>query len=104
MKPGLSYREFADAFGVLPDAYRGGRYTCLAHGVGLCDEYPTVHWQEDFAGHGYDGHFKENTVVCVESYFGAAGGREGVKLEEQVLITADGAVPLSTYPFEESFL
>ena len=35
---------------------------------------------------------------------GEPGGREGVKLEEQVLITENGAVPLSLYPFEEEFL
>ena len=43
-------------------------------------------------------------TICVESYVGEPGGAEGVKLEEQVLLTADGAVPLSTYPFEEDFL
>ncbi len=104
IKPGVSYRDLADAIGTLPEQYRPNRYTCLAHGVGLCDEFPTVYWQEDMAGHGFDGHFRENTTVCVEAYFGAAGGREGVKLEEQVLITGEGAVALSTYPFEEEFL
>jgi hypothetical protein len=36
---------------------------------------------------------------------GRDGGREGVKLEEQVLVTRDGPpIVLSTYPFEDSFL
>ena len=43
-------------------------------------------------------------TVCVESYIGEPGGHEGVKLEEQVLITDDGAVALSSYPFDEDFL
>jgi hypothetical protein len=29
-------------------------------------------------------------AICVESYIGAEGGAEGVKLEEQVLVTGTG--------------
>jgi Xaa-Pro aminopeptidase len=36
--------------------------------------------------------------VCVESYIGRHGGHEGVKLEEQVLITESGHEQLSRYP------
>jgi len=43
-------------------------------------------------------------VVCVESYIGAEGGTEGIKLEEMVLITDAGHRRLSTYPFEEQLL
>ena len=43
-------------------------------------------------------------VLCVESYIGAEDGYEGVKLEELVLITADGAKPLSSFPYEEDLL
>ena len=53
---------------------------------------------------GYDGTIEEGMTLCVESMIGSEGGREGVKLEEQVLITKDGAVPLSSYPFEEDWL
>ena len=41
-------------------------------------------------------------VVSVESYLGETGGTEGVKLEQQVLITATGAEVLSRTPFEDS--
>jgi len=37
-------------------------------------------------------------VVCVESYVGRHGGHEGVKLEEQLLITESGSECLSRYP------
>ena len=103
-KPGVTYREFADAIGTLADAYQPRRYTCIAHGVGLCDEYPTLYWKEDFDLHGWDDHLKCDMTICVEAYFGAVGGREGVKLEQQVLITEDGAEELSTYPFEDDWL
>jgi hypothetical protein len=40
-------------------------------------------------------------AICIESYVGEAGGPEGVKLEQQLLITATGAELLSRYPFED---
>jgi Xaa-Pro aminopeptidase len=43
-------------------------------------------------------------TICVESYIGEAGGCEGVKLEQQVLITEDGVELLSTFPFDEDLL
>jgi Xaa-Pro dipeptidase len=43
-------------------------------------------------------------TVCVESYIGAEGGLEGVKLEQQVLITAEGTQLISTFPFEDELM
>ena len=43
-------------------------------------------------------------VLTIESYMGPKGERDGVKLEEQVLVTEDGHELLSTYPFEEDLL
>ena len=43
-------------------------------------------------------------TLCVEAYVGAEGGHEGVKLEEQVVITATGAEPLSSYPYETALM
>ena len=47
---------------------------------------------------------EENMTLCVESYIGAEGGPEGVKLEQQVLVTAEGCRLLSTFPLEDIFL
>lgn len=52
----------------------------------------------DFAEWGYDGVFEENRVIWVESYIGEQGPAESVKLREQLLITQDGAVKLSSTP------
>ena len=70
--------------------------------MGLCDEYPAVYYPEDFAPSGYDGVLEADMTICIESYVGEAGGAEGVKLEQQLLITATGAELLSRYPFEEA--
>ena len=43
-------------------------------------------------------------TLCVESYIGAVGGHEGVKLEQQILITPDGPEPLSRFPLEAALL
>jgi Xaa-Pro aminopeptidase len=76
------------------------RYMMAVHGAGLADESPLVTYAVDYEQSGYDGHFEEGMVVCVESYIGEVGGLEGVKLEEQVLVTAGGAVPLSSDPLD----
>jgi hypothetical protein len=40
-------------------------------------------------------------TFCIESYIGEENGKEGVKLEQQVLVTRHGCQLLSTFPFEE---
>jgi Xaa-Pro dipeptidase len=40
----------------------------------------------------------------VESYVGAKGERDGVKLEQQLLVTEAGNELLSTFPLEEALL
>ncbi len=43
-------------------------------------------------------------VVSVEFYAGKIGEQDGVKLEGEVLITAEGPVMLSLYPYEDRLL
>ena len=102
LKPGLAFREFAERSWPVPEAFVPNRYMMMVHGTGLVDEYPSVAYVRDFADWGYDGEFRENMVVSVESYIGEAGGKEGIKLEQQVLITARGAVALSATPLEDA--
>ena len=98
IKPGLSFKEFGEKCWPVPDEYVPNRYMMMIHGAGLVDEYPTVAYAADYADWGYDGEFMEDMVVCVESYIGAVDGGEGVKLEQQVLITPTGAEPMSHDP------
>ena len=104
VKPGLGFRELAEGAWRLPASCQANRYSVVVHGVGLCDEYPAVVYLEDFGAAGYDGVFEAGMAVCVESYIGEEGGHEGVKLEQQVLITETGIEPLSTFPFEDALL
>ncbi|MGO8869125.1 MAG: M24 family metallopeptidase [Alphaproteobacteria bacterium] len=104
IKPGLSFREFAERCWPVPEAFVPNRYMMMVHGVGLVDEYPSIAYARDFAEWGYDGEFQENMVVAVESYIGEVGGKEGIKLEEQVLITARGARNLSRTPFADALV
>jgi Xaa-Pro aminopeptidase len=104
LKPGMSFREYAERCWPVPEEFVANRYGLLAHGVGLADEYPDIVHPLDWDETGYDGTIQENMTLCVESYIGAVGGAEGVKLEEQVLVTSEGAKLLSTFPYEDDLL
>lgn len=104
LQPGVSFREFSERSWDIPSEFRKNSYDCIVHGIGLADEWPLIPSRREFAQHGYDGLIEPGMAFCVESYVGAEGGAEGVKLEEMVLITESGNRRLSTYPFEECML
>ena len=102
LKPGLSFQEFADRCWHIPEEFIPNRYSMTLHGSGMVDEYPNLAHVVDWEAKGYDGLFEENMVLSVESYIGEVGGKEGVKLEQQVLITANGAELMSKEPFVDA--
>lgn len=104
LKPGMSFHDVARASWPIPERFQSRRYSCLLHGVGLADEYPSIPYLQDLDQFGYEGVVTPGMTLCVESFIGTEGGREGVKLEEQVLITETGIETLSTYPFEQDLL
>ncbi|USD43760.1 aminopeptidase P family protein [Vibrio sp. SCSIO 43135] len=104
LKPGMTFEEVTRSGLLLPEKYRPQRYGVMMHGVGLCDEYPSIRYPEDLEGHGYDGVLEPGMALCVEAYVGAVDGKEGVKLEDQVIITEDGFENLTNYPFEKELL
>ncbi len=103
MKPGMGFREVMERGFKQPEQFQDQHYTVLAHGIGMSDEWPCVYYPQDEAI-AYDGVLEPGMAMCVESYVGEVGGPEGVKLEEQVLITEEGYVMLSKFPFEANFL
>ena len=104
LKPGLSFREYSEQAWAIPDRYVANRYYLSAHGCGLTGEYPYLYHRMDFPDAGYDGLVEPGMTLCVESYIGDESGGEGVKLEQQVLITETGTELLSAFPFEDSLL
>ena len=73
------------------------------HGVGMCDEYPRIN-PAHCGPNPYNGELQAGMVITIGSYMGPLGERDGVKLEEQVLVTDDGYEMLSSYPMEEALL
>jgi len=102
IRPGLGFRDYAERAWPIPERYLANRYYLSAHGCGMTGEYPYLYHAMDFAEAGYDGVIEPGMTLCVESYIGEAGGAEGVKLEQQLLVTETGTELLSLFPFEES--
>jgi len=99
IKPGLSFKEFTEKSWKLPDEYYGNRYSCMVHGIGLCDEWPMIRYPTD--GGQREGHFEKNMTITVETYIGKVGGKEGVKLEQQYFVGQNGLELMSHHPLED---
>lgn len=103
MRPGMTLFEIQEQSYPVPEEFHAKAYPCIIHAVGMCDELPRVN--PGFRGpNPYDGVLEPGMVICVESYMGAVGERDGVKLEEQILITDTGYDVLSSYPLDSNLL
>jgi Xaa-Pro dipeptidase len=104
LRPGMGFIEYAEKSYQLPDEFLANRYADVAHGCGMGVEYPLILYPEDEEHGLYDGVFEAGMVVCVESYIGETGGREGVKLEQPVLITESGPeLFITDCPLEDDY-
>ena len=99
IQPGFSFKEFTEKSWKLPEKYYGNRYSCMVHGIGLCDEWPMIRYPTD--GGQREGHFEKNMTVTVETYIGKVGGTEGVKLEQQYLVGDNKLELMSFHPLED---
>ncbi len=96
---GRSFRELTfDSVSPSVEDYR--RYSCIFHGVGQCDEYPEIYFPEVWDDWGFDGELQPGMVLTSESYVGPRAGGEGVKLEDQYLVTESGPELITPYPME----
>ena len=98
---GVSFEDFARQAWDVPAEHAAYGYSSLAHGLGMCGEYPYVPATTPGEPFGLDGQYEANMVICVESYIGDPDSRQGVKLEDQFLITEAGATAMSSLPFDE---
>lgn len=100
LRPGVTIPELTAASHRLDDRYQKQKYSCLMHGVGLCDEWPLVPYPDQAVPGACDYALEPGMTLCVEVLVGEVGGDFSIKLEDQVLITEDGHETLTRYPFD----
>ncbi|KIN60625.1 Peptidase M24 [Sulfitobacter noctilucae] len=100
LRPGVMIPELSAGTHVLDAQFQAGKYGCLMHGVGLCDEWPLVAYPDHVVAGAYDYPLEAGMVLCVEVLVQPEGGDFAIKLEDQVLVTEDGFENLTTYPFD----
>jgi Xaa-Pro dipeptidase len=93
-QPEMTLLEFQSRAHAQSEEFHEQAYPCIAHAVGMCDEYQRV--DPIFRGaNRYDDVLLPGMVLCVKSYVGAVGESDGVKFEQQVLITENGPEVMS---------
>lgn len=103
IRPGVTCAEIAERAPKIPERYLAQRYECIVHGIGLEEESPSVAHPLDPQPNP-DRVIRENMALVVELYCGEVGGRDGVKLGDQVLVTRDGPRVLVPYPYADALL
>jgi len=101
-RPGASFAEISRRGHLPPDDIHSVTNAAIAHGIGLCNEYPLILNRDHAADGGYDGEVEAGMVLCVEALAAPPGGSESVKLEEQILVTDAGIERLSSCSLELS--
>jgi Xaa-Pro aminopeptidase len=102
--PGVAFEEVARRVWSVPEEYRSSRYYCVGHGLGMIGEFPNLPFHVPGVPYPLDDVFEPGMVFCVESYIGSASSGQGVKLEDQLLITETGVEIMNDYPFEDRLL
>jgi len=105
IKSGSAYREIAEKAWEVPEQHRASRYYCVGHGLGMSGEFPNIpHIQPD-KPYPIEGEIEPGMVICIESYIGSEAAAQGVKLEDQLLVTDNGVERMSAVvPFDERLM
>ena len=98
--PGIREADRAPRF---PAKFMPRRYEVMIHGIGLEEESPSVAYPGDAQPNG-DRVLQENMALVVELYCGEVGGRDGVKLGDQVVVTPGGVKDLVPYGYSAALL
>lgn len=104
LKAGVMIPELTAGTHVLDAQFQAGKYGCLMHGVGLCDEWPLVAYPDHAVAGAYDYPLEAGMVLCVEALVQPEGGDFAIKLEDQVLVTEDGFEDLTSYEFDPALM
>ena len=100
LRPGIHMRDLTFNAHKLDKNFQNGKYGCLMHGVGLCDEWPLIAYPDKFVEGAYEYVLEPGMVLCVEALVSPENGDFSIKLEDQVLITENGYENLTKYPFD----
>lgn len=98
--PDVSFEHVARHAWPVPAEHQASRYYCLGHGLGMSGEFPNLPHAVPDEPYPLDDAFEPGMVFCVESYVGSATTRQGVKLEDQLLITETGTEVMNRYGFD----
>ncbi len=103
VKPGVTTKEIAEKWpGPEVLGYKTEAEVLAnqwGHGIGLSIwELPVISraWSLD-----YPYPIEENMVIALETYNGVKGGKEGVRIEEEVVVTESGYKIITKFPVEE---
>ena len=103
VRPGVTCGELAAQAPLLPERWLPQRYECMIHGIGLEEESPSVCYPIDPQSNA-GRVIEEGMTLVVELYGGELGGDHGIKLGDQVLVTASEVEVLAPYPFSDVLL
>lgn len=105
IKPGTPFREIAERAWPIPEGHRASRYYCIGHGLGMSGEFPNIPHAISGEPYPLHGAVEPNMVLCIESYVGSEKSGQGVKLEDQLLITEESVDRMSSIvPFDDRLL
>ena len=103
VRPGVTCGELAAQAPGFPQRFAAQRYECYFHGIGLEEENPSLCHPADVQPNP-DTVLEDGTALVVELYAGELGGRDGVKLGDEILVTGDGHRVFAPYPFSDRLL
>ncbi|MEO8040683.1 MAG: M24 family metallopeptidase, partial [Betaproteobacteria bacterium] len=104
IQPGAAFEDIADRAWVVPDEHQQSRYYCVGHGLGMSGEFPNIPHRKPGQPYPLPGAVEPGMIICIESYIGTAAAGQGVKLEEQLLVTESGTERLSRFPFDDRLM
>ena len=104
LAPGVRMEDMVRNGHRLDDKYQELKYSCMMHGVGLCDEWPAIAYPDQLVPGAFDYELEPGMVLCVEALVAEVGSDFSIKLEDQVLVTEDGYENLTKYPFDAALM
>jgi Xaa-Pro dipeptidase len=103
IRAGVSTAEVAKHFPASEDdQYKSVSLMQFGHGIGIHHyEPPIISSAYSF---DYPMMLEENMFLAVETYAGKPGGRQGVRLEQNLIVTDTGSELVSLYPHDERLI